>query len=167
MKREMRMGSDGQLKEVLVKRTLKCPRMGVDCSNHGHVTYTGGVWHGPVEGIPNCTGAQNNTECDFENPSSCDCTDMYTCVNDGCPVLGDDNMTCKFGYEGPLCAVCSEGYFPQLRSCKDCGGSGPGSLSIVFFIVSLLCIVGLVVTVYRHRRFLASTGVFSHVKVRG
>ena len=27
---------------------------------------------------------------------------------------------CEKGYEGPLCAVCSSGYFKQLQTCKQC-----------------------------------------------
>eukprot|EP00935_MAST-01C_sp_MAST-1C-sp1_P001179 g1179.t1 len=90
---------------------------------------------------------------------------MYACVNDGCPDKGATVMECKDGYHGPLCAVCNEGSFLQLRACKVCEGSGPSSASTALFIVSLLIIIGLAATVVRHRRFLASTGVFAHVKI--
>jgi hypothetical protein len=90
---------------------------------------------------------------------------MYTCVNAGCPDAGATVMECKAGYEGPLCAVCSEGYFLQLHTCADCGGSGPSSASVALFVVSLLVAIGLAVAVVCHRRFLASTGVFAHVKI--
>eukprot|EP00935_MAST-01C_sp_MAST-1C-sp1_P001728 g1728.t1 len=123
-----------------------CPRPGAAC-NGTNKTYEGNFWHKPSVLNPNTS------------------TNMYACVNDGCPDKGKRVMMCKDGYEGPLCAVCSEGYFPQLRSCTDCGKSGPGWASIAFFCVSLLCVIGLVVMVYKHHRFLASTGVFSHVKI--
>eukprot|EP00935_MAST-01C_sp_MAST-1C-sp1_P001343 g1343.t1 len=123
-----------------------CPRPGAAC-NGANKTYKGNFWHEPSVLNPNAS------------------TNMYACVNDGCPDEGEREMRCKDGYEGPLCATCSEGYFPQLRKCTDCGGAGPSLASVAFFGVSLLCVLGLVVAVYRHRRFLASTGVFAHVKI--
>eukprot|EP00935_MAST-01C_sp_MAST-1C-sp1_P002767 g2767.t1 len=123
-----------------------CPRPGAAC-NGTNKSYTGNFWHEPSVLNPNAS------------------TNMYACTNDGCPDDGQRVMRCKDGYEGPLCAICSEGYFPQLRKCTDCGGSGPSLASVAFFGVSLLCVLSLVVTVYRHRRFLASTGVFAHVKI--
>eukprot|EP00935_MAST-01C_sp_MAST-1C-sp1_P000342 g342.t1 len=123
-----------------------CPRPGAVC-NGANKTYEGNFWHEPSLLNPNAS------------------TNMYACTNDGCPNEGEQEMKCKDGYTGPLCAICTEGYFPQLRSCTDCGGSGPNLLSIILFVVSLVCIVSLVAMVYRHRRFLASTGVFAHVKI--
>jgi hypothetical protein len=109
--------------------------------------YTGDVWHRPGILNPNVS------------------TLMYTCVNDGCPDAGATVMECKEGYHGPLCAVCDEGWFLQLRSCNDCGGSGAGAATIVLFVAAVFVVIGLAVTVARHRRFLASTGIFAHVKI--
>jgi len=33
---------------------------------------------------------------------------------------GDLDSPCADGYEGPLCAVCSSGYYKQLQACKKC-----------------------------------------------
>jgi hypothetical protein len=63
---------------------------------------------------------------------------MYTCSNDGCPDDGATKMECKPGYLGPICMVCDDGFYPQLRSCVDCGGSGPAPASIAIFAVALL-----------------------------
>jgi hypothetical protein len=59
----------------------------------GEVRYSGGVWHDP----------------NIEFPTTK--TKMYTCVNNGCPSPGADEMVCTEGYNGPLCAVCDQGYF--------------------------------------------------------
>ena len=41
-----------------------------------------------------------------------------------CPVaescLGSLDSTCSQGYEGPLCGVCTEGYFKLLTKCQKC-----------------------------------------------
>eukprot|EP00935_MAST-01C_sp_MAST-1C-sp1_P000111 g111.t1 len=123
-----------------------CPQPGAVC-NGINKSYTGNFWHAPSVRNPNTS------------------TNMYACLNDGCPDEGDRVMVCKDGYEGPLCAVCSKGYFPQLRKCTDCGGSGPSLAAVALFSVSLLFVCGLAVMVYRHRRFLTSTGIFAHVKI--
>ena len=43
---------------------------------------------------------------------------------------------CEDGYEGPLCAVCSSGYYKHLQSCKQCPSKGwiVGQLSIIVVI---------------------------------
>ena len=130
------------------KSCVRCPSFGVKCDGNEH-RYAGGYWH----------------DVTIINPD--DQTTMYACITDGCPNEGNTTMGCKEGYGGPLCAVCDEGHFLQLRKCTDCGGSGPSPTAIVLFILSLLVAIGLVVSVVRHRRFLASTGAFAHVKVRG
>lgn len=33
---------------------------------------------------------------------------------------GDWDSSCETGYEGPLCAVCSSGYYKQFQICKHC-----------------------------------------------
>ena len=41
-----------------------------------------------------------------------------------CPIekscKGGLNSSCEDGYEGPLCGVCSSGYYKQLQTCKRC-----------------------------------------------
>ena len=34
--------------------------------------------------------------------------------------LGDMDSMCYVGYEGPLCEVCSPGYYKQLKTCSEC-----------------------------------------------
>ena len=43
----------------------------------------------------------------------------YKCpVEESCK--GGLDSPCKIGYEGPLCAVCSTGYYKQLQKCTNC-----------------------------------------------
>ena len=45
--------------------------------------------------------------------------EAYKCpAPDAC--LGDMNSKCSHGYEGPLCAVCSKGYYQLLNRCRKC-----------------------------------------------
>eukprot|EP00935_MAST-01C_sp_MAST-1C-sp1_P002626 g2626.t1 len=128
------------------KTCIDRPLWGVDSDGETR-RYTGDVWHRPEIVNPNVS------------------TKMYTCVNDGCPDKGATVMECKHGYHGPLCAVCGDGFFLQLRACKKCEASGPSPAGIALFVISLLFVIALATTVFRHRRFLASTGIFGHVKI--
>ena len=64
-----------------------------------------------------------------------------------CPMAeackGGLNSSCEAGYEGPLCAVCSDGYYKQLKKCKLCPTKGwmIGQLAIMGAIVILLVII--------------------------
>ena len=65
-----------------------------------------------------------------------------------CPVeqscKGGLDSPCENGYEGPLCAVCSSGYYKQLQTCTECPSKKwiVGQLSIigatVLIIIALL-----------------------------
>ena len=56
---------------------------------------------------------------------------------------GGLNSSCEAGYEGPLCAVCSDGYYKQLKKCKLCPTKGwmIRQLAIMGAIVMLLVII--------------------------
>ncbi|CAH3181072.1 unnamed protein product [Porites lobata] len=64
-----------------------------------------------------------------------------------CPMTeackGGLNSSCNSGYEGPLCAVCSDGYYKQLKKCKLCPTKGRmiGQFAIMGAIVMLLVII--------------------------
>ena len=85
------------------KTCVDCPDTGVEC-NGREKKYTGNVWH----------------DVSILNPTST--TNMYSCVTDGCPDPGDTEMRCKVGFkaDAPLCAICDEGYWAQLRECFPC-----------------------------------------------
>lgn len=66
-----------------------------------------------------------------------------------CPVaescLGSLDSTCSQGYEGPLCGVCSQGYFKLLTKCQKCPSlpSIAVQFVIVFALVSLVAFLTL------------------------
>ena len=43
----------------------------------------------------------------------------HRCPREDSCIGGIDSL-CNDGYEGPLCEVCSEGYYKQLQTCKSC-----------------------------------------------
>lgn len=55
---------------------------------------------------------------------------------------GGINSQCQSGYEGPLCEVCSLGYYKQLKTCKECPSKKwiVGQLSIVTAIIFFIAI---------------------------
>ena len=68
----------------------------------------------------------------------------YRCpVEESC--TGGLDSPCKPGYEGPLCAVCSSGYYNQLQTCRQCPSTEwiIGQLSIVAAV--LLTIIAVLV----------------------
>ena len=64
-----------------------------------------------------------------------------------CPMVeackGGLNSSCEDGYEGPLCAVCSDGYYKKLKKCKLCPTKGwmIGQLVIIGALVILLVVL--------------------------
>ena len=45
----------------------------------------------------------------------------YKCPREeSCMVKGGHDSLCATGYQGPLCAVCSHGYYRQLQTCQLC-----------------------------------------------
>ena len=58
---------------------------------------------------------------------------------------GGLDSQCENGYEGPLCSVCSSGYFKQLKICTRCPSNTwiAGQLSIV--LVAVLIVLALLV----------------------
>ena len=68
----------------------------------------------------------------------------YKCpIKESCK--GGLDSLCGNGYEGPLCAVCSSGYYQQLQKCKKCPSKEwiVGQLSII--VVVLMIIIAVVV----------------------
>ncbi len=56
---------------------------------------------------------------------------------------GGLDSACEKGYEGPLCGVCSSGYYKQLQTCTQCPSKKwiVGQLSIIAAIVLIIIIV--------------------------
>ncbi|XP_078350785.1 uncharacterized protein LOC144635566 [Oculina patagonica] len=66
----------------------------------------------------------------------------YKCPIDGSCKGGLDSP-CEKGYEGPLCAVCSPGYYKQLQSCSQCPSKKwiVGQLSVICAIFLILVVL--------------------------
>ena len=67
---------------------------------------------------------------------------QYRCpMTEACK--GGLNSSCDFGYEETLCAVCSDGYYKQLKKCKLCPTKGwmIRQLAIMGAIVILLVLI--------------------------
>ena len=65
------------------------------------------------------------------------------------------NALCAAGYSGPLCAVCEDGYYPDVDTCRDCSEHAP-SIVATLWIVGLACFVIAVLRSYHY---------FLHLKV--
>jgi hypothetical protein len=77
-------------------------------------------------------------------------------------------MVCKLGYEGPMCAVCSEGYFQSMRSCTRCEKAKIEALvgALVGVIVGgLLLMASAAWVVQRYMHSLVMAHAFAHLKV--
>jgi hypothetical protein len=135
---------------------LVCPRWGVDCDG-GIQTYIGGVWHDTSVATPNCA---RRTVDDEGRETWRDCTNIYTCVNNGCPVEGATKMECKPGYHGPLCALCDDSYYKSIRDCVPCERVQIGKL--VAFVLGFLVLIALLLClVRRYHHYLNHAAAFS------
>ena len=66
--------------------------------------------------------------------------------------MGGLDASCAVGYEGPLCEICSAGYYKQLKTCQKCPTKKwmIGQLSILTAVV--LVVVALVVWTSKKKR---------------
>ena len=57
--------------------------------------------------------------------------------------MGDLDSLCAVGYKGPLCQVCSAGYYKQLKVCKECPTKKwmAGQISIIAVVVVIVIAV--------------------------
>lgn len=57
--------------------------------------------------------------------------------------LGGLDSTCENGYEGPLCEVCSQGYYKRLQTCRKCPSNAwmAGQLTITIVLLVILVVV--------------------------
>ncbi|XP_078342711.1 uncharacterized protein LOC144628479 [Oculina patagonica] len=66
----------------------------------------------------------------------------YQCPREESCIGGLDSP-CEVGYEGPLCAICSSGYYKQFQTCKQCPSKRwiVGQLSVVAIILLIIIAV--------------------------
>ncbi|XP_078376624.1 uncharacterized protein LOC144659965 [Oculina patagonica] len=67
----------------------------------------------------------------------------YRCLREESCLSRGLNSQCENGYKGPLCAVCSSGYYKQLQTCIQCPSRQwiVGQLSIIAAIVVIITVV--------------------------
>ena len=70
---------------------------------------------------------------------------------------GGLDSQCEDGYEGPLCAVCSSGYYKQLQTCQHCPSKRwmAGQISL---IAAVLLIIPLLLVCTSRKRFTKAEG---------
>lgn len=70
-------------------------------------------------------------------------TTPYRCqVEEAC--RGGLDSTCGEGYDGPLCAVCSSGYYKQLKSCAKCPSRAWIATQLTIIVVVLFLVIAFI-----------------------
>ena len=88
-------------------------------------------------------GNQPNIEYRYPIPLAYRCPRPESC-------LGGMNSTCFAGYKGPLCEVCSSGYYKKLKTCKEC----PSTTWMIaqLSVIAAVTIIITAVVVWRSRK---------------
>ena len=88
-------------------------------------------------------GSQSIIEYQYPLPQAYRCPRPESC-------LGGMNATCFAGYKGPLCEVCSSGYYKQFKTCKECPSTAwmIAQLSVIAAVVIIIAVV----VVWRSRK---------------
>ena len=133
----------------MFKGCQRCDKEGLKCEND-HITLKPGYWwkwyNDSIKGLyknytlnllsSNPSFDSNRVEYPFPLPMPHECPRKESC-------LGGLNSKCEQGYEGPLCEVCSHGYYKRLKTCKKCPTKAwmAGQLTITFVLLLLLVVV--------------------------
>ena len=129
----------------------KCGQSGLECKEE-YATLKSGYWwewrnetrkHRYRDFIKNMLASlpaldASSVQYSYQIPTPYKCPVEQSCK-------GGLNSLCANGYEGPLCAVCSSGYYKQLQICKKCPSKEwiVGQLSII--VVVLIIIIAVLV----------------------
>ena len=133
----------------MFKGCQQCNKEGLKCEND-HIILKKGYWwkwsNDSVKGLyetytSNLVSSKpsfdrDRVEYPFPLPMPHECPRKESC-------LGGLNSKCEQGYEGPLCEVCSHGYYKRLQTCKKCPTKAwmAGQLTITFVLLLLLVVV--------------------------
>lgn len=75
---------------------------------------------------------------------------FYSChLSDACTGGALSQDGCKEGYEGPTCAVCSDGYYMRGGRCLECGDP---SGTAILVVLAVLVFGGLALWLYRRKK---------------
>ena len=72
---------------------------------------------------------------------------------------------CSPNYEGPMCSLCSDGYFNNGGICEECGEPSIGSFGLLIAVVSTLVVIG-VIAYFFGTRSTISKGVPASLALR-
>ena len=104
-----------------------------------------------------------NVQYPYQIPTPYKCPTEESCK-------GGLDSTCKIGYEGPLCSVCSSGYYKQLTICTRCPSKKWIVAQLSIIVVVILIIIA--VLMWKSRRKIKKEGehllidkFFSKVKI--
>ena len=110
----------------MFKECQKCGRDGLQCQDDYASLKTGHWWEWRnkthkaryreyIANLLTYSPALDADSVQFPHPIPA----PYKCPIEGSCKGGLDSP-CEYGYEGPLCAVCSSGYYKQLQTCTQC-----------------------------------------------
>ena len=132
----------------MFKGCQRCDKEGLKCEND-YITLKPGYWwkwsNDSVNLYKNYTlnllssnpsFDSNRVQYNYSLPMPHECPRKESC-------LGGLNSKCEQGYKGPLCEVCSHGYYKHLQTCKKCPTKAwmAGQLTITFVLLLLLVVV--------------------------
>ncbi|KAL9978290.1 hypothetical protein ACROYT_G015789 [Oculina patagonica] len=83
----------------------------------------------------------------FNMPKPYECPRKESC-------LGGLNSGCEDGYEGPLCEVCSRGYYKRFQTCRKCPSRAwmAGQLTITAVLLVILFVVVVWTSIRKSKR---------------
>lgn len=137
--------------EVIVNgKCVKCPYS--SCSLEANVTESTTCTEcQSITTVESCEGSslmvrQGNWRRYSETEAVLPClSDVNGCA--GGNATGD--ASCLIGFEGPLCSLCSEGYFLSEKTCLPCQDSDQlGPASILFLVVAVIAVAGVMAFLY-------------------
>ena len=74
--------------------------------------------------------------------------DVYIlfCICRSCPggVASLDNP-CEPGYEGPVCGICSDGYYKQIQACRKCPTKTAVAIQLALIAAAVLLVVAIII----------------------
>ena len=132
----------------------QCHSVGLICRNETVDLKTGFYWKWEsqesrqlYEKFKDELGVQDNSYDEKLTQFNRSFPKVYACpIASAC--LGGRESTCSLGYEGPVCAVCSKGYYRMINTCQNCPSKGwlIGQISlavIILFLVALPLLYGM------------------------
>ncbi|XP_078377673.1 uncharacterized protein LOC144660823 [Oculina patagonica] len=140
---------EGFYRTHMFEKCHKCGQGGFECQDDYAILKAGywwewrnvthvNVYRGFITNLLSSTPALDASSIQFPFPIPT----PYKCVREE-SCKGGLHSQCDDGYEGPLCGVCSPGYYKQLQTCTQCPSKKwiAGQLSIIAAIFLIITVV--------------------------